>query len=77
MINTERNKSDFQIGDFVFYQFMADDMIKGRILELNENSAKIEIGFCAKKSEDIKKEEMDVPYSYLIPVESYLKEQEI
>lgn len=69
----KRTKNDYKVGDFVLYQFLAKDFVKGRILELGEKEAKIEIGFCSKKSEDVKTEEMDVEYKYLIPVEEYLK----
>lgn len=68
-----RTKKDYKIGDFVLYQFLAKDFVKGRILELGDKEAKIEIGFCNKKSEDVKTEEMDVEYKYLIPIEEYLE----
>lgn len=68
-----RSKKDFEVGDFVFYQFLADDYVKARILELRERNALIEIGFSGKKSEDVKTEQMTVEYHYLIPVLEYQK----
>lgn len=73
---TKKTKDNFKVGDFVFYQFLAKDYVKGKILELKDKVALIEIGFCTKKSEDVKTETMDVEYKYLYSVEEFIKMNE-
>lgn len=58
-------------GDMILYSFLDSDYIKGRVIGLTNNGkkAKIEIGICHRKSEDVYTDIMEVNVTDLSPLE--------
>lgn len=61
---------DLKKGDMILCDLYGTgiDYAKGRILEIKGKNAKIEVGVCNKKSEDIYREEFEVNISKLYPI---------
>lgn len=66
-------KNDFHLGDMIEYYYIDDDTLKGRIIELYENTAKIEINIPSKKSGAIENEIIEVFYREIIPLSKLYK----
>ena len=61
-------KKDFRLGDMIEYYYIDDDTLRGRIIELYENTAKIEINIPGKKSGTVENEIIEVFYREIIPL---------
>ena len=60
-------KEDFRKGDFILYQYVYNDYIKGEIVELKDKTALIEIALPTKKTEELETERFEVDYSEIVP----------
>lgn len=62
------SRKDFRVGDMIEYYYIDDDTLRGRVVELFENTAKIEINIPGKKSGSIENEIIEVFYREIIPL---------
>lgn len=64
------NKFDFKAGDMILYNYLDTDneYTKGRIISISGKKAKIEIGVCHRKSEEIYKDSFEVNIKDLYPI---------
>ena len=67
------SKKDFHVGDMIEYYYIDDDTLRGRIVELYDNTAKIEINIPGKKSGAIENETIEVFYREIIPLSKLYK----
>ncbi len=61
-------RKDFHLGDMIEYYYIDDDTLRGRIIELYDNTAKIEINIPGRKSGHIENEIIEVFYREIIPL---------
>ena len=66
-------KKDFRQGDMIEYYYIDDDTLRGRIIELYETTAKIEINIPGKKSGTVENEIIEVFYREIIPLSKLYK----
>lgn len=66
-------KEDFRKGDFILYQYMSNEYVKGEIVELKNKSAIIEIAMPSKKMDEIETEQFEVNYCDIIPFADAIK----
>lgn len=66
--NRVYHKSDFDRGDFILFEYAPDSYIKGEIIELNEDTAIIEVALPTRKSEELDLDTFEVEYSDIIPI---------
>lgn len=66
-------RKDFHVGDMIEYCYIDDDTLRGRIVELYDNTAKIEINIPGKKSGAIENEVIEVFYREIIPLSKLYK----
>ncbi|NLZ33671.1 MAG: hypothetical protein GX889_01950 [Clostridiales bacterium] len=64
------NRFNLKKGDMILCDLLGTgiDYAKGRIIEINHKEAKIEVGICNKKSEDIYRETFQVNIANLYPI---------
>lgn len=71
------NKFNLKVGDMVLYNYLEADnnYTKGRIISIKGQKAKIEIGVCHRKSEEIYTDIIDdINLSELYPINYKFKE---
>ena len=61
-------RSDFDKGDFILFEYAPDSYIKGEIIELKEDTAIIEVALPTRKNEALELDTFEVDYFDIIPM---------
>lgn len=61
-------REDFQVGDMIEYYDYEDETLRGRILEMYDDTAIIEINIPGKKSAKLELETLEVTYREIVPM---------
>lgn len=56
-----------RIGDMIKFRYLDEDIIKGKLLEINGKKAKVLMGISHRKTEEVYTDEVEVNISDLLP----------
>lgn len=70
---TNYKKEDYKVGDMILYPYVEDEILRGRIIKLNDTKAEIEVSFPGKKSDELSTDTIEVYYDEIIPMAKGIK----